>query len=219
MRKRLTIIIIWVIFIILPYTYNKYNKVEAMDIKETNENNQSFLSSEEAKQYAFTGFMKNSWAYPKELAQSIKNTKAGEPLLVQRIDKKDSYYYIVPFNRDDRTTLLVNIDAKTGKFKETSYLREPMRYPAVNLEDAKNILIGYLKDKKAGKPLLMKTPKLVWRPCHQSQSSYEPLWKIQIGSDVWFIDQKGKVYEKIIEIKLKGGGGWKDEDGEDLHGA
>lgn len=209
MRKRLTITIIWVIFIIFTYTYNK---VEAMDIKETNENNQSFLSSEEAKQYAFTGFMKNIWAYPKELAQAIKNTKAAEPLLVQRIDKKDSYYYIVPFNRNDKTTLLVNIDAKTGKFKETSYLREPMRYPAVNQEEAKKILIGYLKDKKTGKPLLMKTPKLVWKPCQQTQSSYEPLWKIQIGSDVWFIDQKGKVYEKIIEIKLKGGGGRKDEE-------
>lgn len=190
-----------------------------MDLKETNENNQSFLSSEEAKQYAFMGFMKNIWAHPKELAQSIKNTKAGEPLLVQRVDKKDSYYYIVPFNRNNRTTLLVIIDAKTGKFKETSYLREPIPYPKVNQEDAKKILTGYLKDKKAEKPLLMKAPKLVWRPCHQTQSPYEPLWKIQIGSEVWFIDQKGKVYEKIIEVKLKGGGERKDEDGEDMHGA
>jgi hypothetical protein len=216
MREKLTILIIWVIFITFP---GNYNKIEAMDLKETNENNQSFLSLEEAKQYAFTEFMKNIWAYPKELAQSIKNTKAGEPLLVQRIDKKDSYYYIVPFNRNDKTTLVVNIDAKTGKLRETSYMREPMRYPRVNQEDAKKILIGYLKDKKIEKPLSMKDPELVWRPCHQTQSPYEPLWKIQIGSDVWFIDQKGKVYEKIIEIKLKGGGVRKDEDGEDMHGA
>lgn len=167
---------------------------------------QSFLSVEEAKEYALKGFNKHKWGYPKELSQAIKDTIAAEPLLVERIDRKNSFYYIVPFNRNDKTALLIIIDAKTGAFGETTYLKEPASYPKIKKEDAKKILSSALNGKKAKEEIFQQDPTLVWKPSEQTQSPYEPLWQMRIGSKNWYIDQKGKVYDKVIEIKLKGGG-------------
>ena len=170
------------------------------------EKNKTFLSLEKAKEYALKGFNRHKWGYPKEFIQHMKDATVTEPLLVKRLDRKDSFYYIVPFNKDTKTTLIVIIDAKTGAFKETSYMKEPMTYPKINKENAKNILIVFLNDKKATEEILRQEPTLVWKPSEQTQSPYEPLWEIHVGSKNWYIDQKGKVYDRIIEIRMKGGG-------------
>jgi hypothetical protein len=193
--------ILAIIFII----FLSYSGLEAM-AQTPEEKNQPLLSPKSAKEYALKGFNRNKWGYPKEYARQMKGAAAAEPLLVNRLDRKDSLYYILPFIKDSKTTLLIIIDAKTGAFKEMSYLKEPTEYPKIKKEDAKNILIDYLHDKKAEEKILMQEPLMVWKPSEQTQSPYEPLWEIHVGSKKWYIDQKGKVYDRIMEIRMKGGG-------------
>jgi hypothetical protein len=44
---------------------------------------------------------------------------------------------------------------------------------------------------------------MVWKPSEQTQSPYEPLWEMHVGFKNWYIDQKGKVYARIIESEEK----------------
>lgn len=163
------------------------------------------LSPEEARIYAKKGFMKQAWTYPKKMRESMAISSAGEPLLVKRIDREGAFYYIVPFNRGDKTNVVVIVDAKTGRFKETSCFKESSTYLKIGRNDAKRILMHFLEDEEAENEIIKQTPILIWKPCEQTQSPYEPLWRIQAKSKSWFIDQKGDVYDKIIKIKLKGG--------------
>lgn len=135
----------------------------------------------------------------------MDNATAVEPLLVKRIDREKNYYYIVPFNIRNKTKLLVIIDAISGKFKEVSCLKEPVSFPKISKAKAINIMMKFLKERKIKIERLSPNLTLVWKPCEQTQSPYEPLWKVQIRSEVWFIDQKGKIYDKILKPKVKGG--------------
>lgn len=168
--------------------------------------NKGLLSPSEAKSYALKGYNANKWAYPKEYSRAMENAVADQPLLVERLDRTGEFYYIVPFNRKEKTTLLVIIDARTGEMKEASYLKEPAPYPRVNREEAQKILAAHLKDPKAKEEILRQNPVMVWKPSEESQSPFEPFWSIRVGGKIWYIGQNGKVFDKVSEVKLKGGG-------------
>lgn len=176
----------------------------------TSQNNQikkeiHFLSSEEAQKYGQKGFNRYKHAYPKEWSESMGNSIAAQPLLVKRIDRKKSYYYIVPFNIRDEAKLLIIIDAISGKLKEVLYLKEPVSFPRITKGMAIQILTKYLEERKIATSIEIPIITLVWVPSEQTQSPFEPLWRIQIQSKEWFIDQKGKVYDEILKIRMKGG--------------
>jgi RNase H-fold protein (predicted Holliday junction resolvase) len=194
MRKIILIILIIFITIIS----NTFCTVETMKKKQ-------FLTVNEAQTFAIKGFEARKSGLSREYHAAWKDTRAATPLLVQWIDRTENYYYIVPFNRNKVTTLLIMIDAITGRFKRSSYLRTPFAFPRIDKKTATNILKKYfLKTKQNAEKI--SDPQAVWKPCEQTQSPYEPLWKIIVENNDWYIDQKGKVYERIIETKLKGGG-------------
>lgn len=47
--------------------------------------------------------------------KALDGTELGEPALVQRLDRNDSFYWIVPRSRNGVTTAVVNIDARYGE--------------------------------------------------------------------------------------------------------
>lgn len=169
-------------------------------------NDKEFLSSDQAKSYALKGYNANKWAYPKEFSQAMEKAVAAEPLLVERMDRPDDFYYIVPFNKKEKTTVLVIIDARTGEMKEATYLKEPAIYPSVSWKEAQHKLIVHLREPKAEEEISRQNPAMAWKPSEESQSPYEPFWVIKVGGKSWYIGQNGKVYEKVSEIRLKGGG-------------
>jgi len=195
----------YVIFLLVFFIAFSCSKGDIIPHNNQVEKEIHFLSSKEAHKYGYKGFNRNKWAYPKEWLESMDKATAAEPLLVHRIDREKNYYYIVPFNVRNKTKLLVIIDAISGKFKEVSYLKELVSFPKISKAKAINIMMKFLKERKIKIEILSPKLTLVWKPCEQTQSPYEPLWKVQIRSEVWFIDQKGKIYDKILKPKVKGG--------------
>ena len=172
----------------------------------SNKGRPEFLSAREAKRFALQGFNHRRWAFPKELSGAISGAKPGEPLLVERLNRKGRFYYIVPFYRNRLATVLVNIDARTGAFEETSYFQKPAVYPAVNRKQAETIMSAYFKKQQLLLPVVIPPPALVWEPCEQTQSPDEPLWRFRINSQDWFVAQTGMIFDRIEPFKLKGGG-------------
>lgn len=166
---------------------------------------EQFLSSADARKSALDGYNRRSWAFPSEYARSMKGARAGAPLLVERLDMKNSFYFIVPFERAGKATLLVMIDAKTGEFKEAVPLAQPSAYPPVSANEAKKSLADSSGSVMPEGELARLKPSLVWKPSEQSQSPFEPLWRFRTGHGDRYVDQKGKVHPSIEEPHLKGG--------------
>ena len=119
--------------------------------------------------------------------------------VIQRVTKVEEIYI------EENTVLLVRLDAINGKFMESSYFRVPQIYPKVDSENAKEILIESINDDKIINEITKSIPTQVWKPCEQTRSPYYPLWEIKINNNTWYIDQNGKIHEKINDFSMKGG--------------
>lgn len=169
------------------------------------ESRDRFLSADDARRSAIDGFAERRWAFPAEYFRAMKDTKAGSPLLVERIDRKGSFYYIVPFERKGKASVLVMIDAETGAFKEAAYFAEPTAYPPVNKSDARKQVVAFLGLSGTEAESAQFVISLVWKPSAASQSPFEPFWRFTSDGVDRYVDQKGTVHLSIEVPRMKGG--------------
>jgi len=174
------------------------------------------ITPEQAARHAERGLAGRLPLLPDEYHVAARNASPGEALLVRRIDRSGKtgqagnaegrFYYVVPFEREGRTTLVVLVDAASGRFKEASYLGQPGEYPPVSAARARSLLADALPDDDARAEALAAEPDLVWMPSEQSMSPAEPLWRIEVSGEDWYVDQTGGVHPEITEPTMKGGG-------------
>lgn len=169
----------------------------------------------------------------KEAFDHIETAIVGSPLLVKRTDREKSAYYIIPLQRDEMTSGAMIIDAYSGQYKEASYVKKPIKYvPELQEKRAIELFrkkLPHLIVKKADikekflKPIRI-TPKdvkivtmeRVWEPSIQTQNPYYPMWKavgmvkdMKKPATLGYMDFKGRVLNKIVKSRIKGGGGLK----------
>ena len=99
------------------------------------------ISADKASKAAISGYDSRSWAFPAEYARAMEGAKPGASLLVERLDR-GAFYYILPFERDGKTTLLIMVAADTGAFQEAVPLSEPGAYPPLTADAARQRLIA-----------------------------------------------------------------------------
>jgi hypothetical protein len=115
-------------------------------------------------------------------AQALKGAKAGEALLVQRLDQSETYFYLVPYAGRRSTVAYVSVDARFGHYQQSVLL--PGGQAAgerLGAQEALRGLIGRRIDLGDGlgrvlvrKESVVQYPHLVWRPCRESLSPYFP---------------------------------------------
>ena len=139
-----------------------------------------------------------------EAVKAFEDTNPSTPILVKRLDVKDSDYYLIPYlkkitvNMGRRqyyrylTSGVMIIDAKNGYFREASWTEKPADYIIMPREDAIQLLQKSLKAKSNNKYI---TTSLVWQPGNISSTPYKPFWKIMIGTIAYYVNQEGKVYK------------------------
>jgi len=87
-----------------------------------------------------------------EAVAAFEATKMRRPILVNRLNKEGSDYYLVPFAKKVRkrrrgrylTSAVVILDAKDGYFKEASWTGKPERFLKVNKNKAIKLLKRYI---------------------------------------------------------------------------
>jgi hypothetical protein len=166
----------------------------------------TLISPQEVKSCAIQGINGIKWALSAAFRVALTDAAAAEPLLVFRFDSKSNPYYIVPFQKSKKVSVLVIVDAVTGRYKQASYLKDAVEYPRVSMDMALESLAAYLKIKSPAENVKLLEARLIWKPSEQSQSPFEPLWEISAESSVWYVDQHNKVHDRITEPLLKGGG-------------
>jgi hypothetical protein len=144
----------------------------------------------------------------------LHGLRPHEPVLVQRLDRPDSYYWIVPA-RDEKGGLraAVRFDARFGNYQQAAAMRDPHEAPfrfAKAEEVMEHVLARRIELPNDGGRLVLRReamcvhPCLVWRPCRQSLSPFYPFRMISFGETRLFV----RIFDGAIFVALtadKGG--------------
>ena len=111
-----------------------------------------------------------------------------DPRLVQRIDRNDSFYFIVSFTIGDRETSRVILDAFDGTLEEAAGIEKEGESltPYLTEREAMSTLFVESSAKKKWETTLRQGtiglhPVLVWKPCRQSSSPFMPFYQFSTG--------------------------------------
>jgi hypothetical protein len=158
-------------------------------------------------EYALNGIKEYGLFKRKVWDKALQKTNPGRPLLVQRLDRLDSFYYIVPMQESERRVpVLVNVDARFG------YYRQALAIPDGSMDFVANIdrkailktvvsrkfeLEGHLGRLLVRREALCLYPTLVWRPCRESLSPYWPFHMFTIAAHRLYIRIDGAVFTEL----------------------
>jgi hypothetical protein len=155
----------------------------------------SYLLSDASAQAAFNG------------------ANPGRPILVKRVDKEFSDYYLVPFSKSNKqgislVSAVIILDSKDGHFKEASWTQTPERFLNINKRHAIQLTERYVsndlwKNKQGARKYRVycqllryinnANALLIWQPNSYSSSPYRPYWKINSNGYIWYVTQEGLV--------------------------
>jgi hypothetical protein len=122
----------------------------------------------------------------------------GTPLLVRRLDVPGQYYYLVPLEDERGILLVVQVDGTSGAMSSAAVMPAPIPRLVMTPEEARDLVSDRLGKRVTGEP------QLVWQPCHESASSLQPLYYVQIESGDAFVGANGSVYRNLTPFG-KGG--------------
>jgi len=162
------------------------------------------ISTDHAIKFAEDGLKDYGLHKSKISAEVIEAGKPGKPQLVLRLDRPDTYYYLLPWQREEKTTAFVQVDARFGIFNSIQLLTSPMREWLVSRESVAKRIDGLkLEIKEDGVRFIIRpgaycvSPTLVWMPCRESFSPHLPFYQITIGGQKIYARIDGKVFTKL----------------------
>ncbi|MFP3559165.1 hypothetical protein SB861_52320 [Paraburkholderia sp. SIMBA_049] len=140
-------------------------------------------------------------------SDALQTSQAGDPILVHRLDRHDTFYYITPFFREDRTlSLMVAVDARTGIYLQ-SIVGDDLNdrsFMLHNREAAAQQVIG--QTIQLPEPLgriiirpeaVCQHPTLVWKPCRESLSPFFPFHLFTVGHYGIYVRADGAVFSHL----------------------
>ena len=137
-------------------------------------------------------------------ANALQGARPSKPILVQRLDKLDSFYYIVPMVREGMITSTALVHAVDGTLQGFVPLDKPTEKLYFDHEAVIKKLTErpiYMED--SGAKLMFREgtfsihPIMVWKLCKESLSKYRPFHMVTIGNTQIYVGWDGKVYTKL----------------------
>ncbi len=167
------------------------------------------LSPQAARDLAVKGLTEHGLFERDPWKKSLAKTHPGDPVLVQRLDRVDSLYYIVPMlSARKAAPVLASIDARFGNYKQAVNLtgrsgsalaelnfdaksaREKILERSIELEEP----LGHLLVRKEAHVFY---PTLVWKPCRESFSPFYPFHMVIVGDHRIYIRVDGAVFTAL----------------------
>lgn len=164
------------------------------------------ISASQAKAQAAKGLSAYELDARQTFRTALRQGDSATPVLVERLDQPNSYYYIVPYGDSSDIPLAVIVDGYTGLYSE-SIVRESGTENVLSLshpEEARAKLID--RDIQLPGPLgrlhiLQQTvslhPTMVWKPCLESLSPYYPFHLFTSGGHQIYVRSDGEVFTTL----------------------
>ncbi|HUA77178.1 MAG TPA: hypothetical protein VMA86_05870, partial [Acetobacteraceae bacterium] len=141
------------------------------------------------------------------LTPALKDARPGSAHLVQRLDRRDEFYYLVTMYREGRPTALLRGDGLDGTFQGALALANTDRPPIIEREAAVAAAREAVIDAGDGSGRIRLRegafcvhPTLVWRPCMESRSPYYPFYQITVGAVTIYVGYDGRVYPALHDL-------------------
>jgi hypothetical protein len=167
----------------------------------------SLIEADEATKYAFEGAKLYGLHERQEFGDLLKRGRPGKPVLVQRLDHPDKFYYIVPVEENRETaSLAITVDALTGVYRESATRsgKEGGVFVSMKRERALETLTDQTIElpNQAGRlrvrpDALCHYPHLVWKPCRESLSPYYPFYMFTVGAHRVYVRTDGAVFTQL----------------------
>lgn len=165
------------------------------------------ISADEAIEFIAKGVERHELLEDEQFARALEGARPIDPILVQRLDLPDTFYYLVPMAVQEGITAMLSVDGLYANFRGGQVLAEPLRRPFVGREEAiKRALSEPIElGEKLGKLVIREGafcfyPIMVWRPCRESRSPYYPFYMITVGSRNMYIGYDGTIYPELHDI-------------------
>lgn len=168
------------------------------------------LTSKEAMSRALDGLKSFGLLERDSWKKSLANTSPRQPILVQRLDRLDSFYYIVPMtNKTGKATpVLVSVDGRYGDYQQAISLSDRGADLLADLDfDSRSATKRVLGERielgntlgqlvfRAGAYCVY--PTLVWKPCRESLSPFYPFHMITVGDHRIYVRVDGQVFTEL----------------------
>ncbi|HLK92467.1 MAG TPA: hypothetical protein VKZ18_21405 [Polyangia bacterium] len=133
--------------------------------------------------------------------------RPGHPQLVQRLDRFDSFYSIIPYTGPGGTTpLTVAVDARTGVYRQSAVAADANASvaPSLEVQGARRQIVG--RSLQLPDPLgrllvrpeaVCQYPTLVWKPCRESLSPFWPFHLFTVGNHQIYVRTDGAVFTTL----------------------
>jgi hypothetical protein len=168
---------------------------------------EGFLSAEVAVSRAREGLAVYGLADRKNYAGVLKRAKWGTPVLVQRLDHPNQFYYVVPVAENERSTpLAVVVDALSGIYLQSAINPHPGQtvFTTLEREAALKSVAGRVVElpDRMGRlrirpEALCFYPHLVWKPCRESLSPYYPFYMFATGANRIYVRSDGAIFTEL----------------------
>lgn len=162
------------------------------------------ISADHAIKFAEDGLKDYGLHRNKISAEVIEAGKPGKPQLVLRLDRPDTYYYLLPWQREEKTMAFVQLDARFGIFNSLQLLTLPMKEWLVSRQSVAKRINGLkLEIEEDGVRFIVRpgtycvSPTLVWMPCRESFSPHLPFYQIIIGGQQIYARIDGRIFTKL----------------------
>lgn len=166
------------------------------------------LPPSEVADLAIEGMTANHLADQSGWSKAIaRKDHGGEPVLVQRIDRADTYYYLIRFEADEGPSVFASVDARFGRYGQSvvvppttgPHLETVGEEPFINRLKPFRHMLGGLR----GGGILLRqesvsvSPTLVWKPCRESLSPFYPFHVVTIGGRRLYYRVDGRLFTHL----------------------
>jgi hypothetical protein len=166
------------------------------------------ISPSQAATQAMAGIQAYDLGIRDTFKTALRKAGPGAPVLVERLDHPNSYYYIVPIteNPGGSVPLAVIVDGRTGVYHQSIVgasgvenvlsLNDPEQ-AAREVIDQDIQLPGKLGRLHVLRETVSQHPTMVWKPCRESLSPYYPFHLFTSGGYQIYVRSDGIVFTEL----------------------
>lgn len=168
------------------------------------------IGAQTARELALRGVEQAGVLERENWRRAFDGAEPGDPVLVQRLDHPDSFYWTVPQLRGGTATVAVNVDARTGLYMQSRALPEAEGTAWLTLDreqvdeaiyDRTHQLPGRSGKLRLRPGIACISRHWVWRPCRESLSPFYPFKMISYGAYRLYVRSDGAVFTRLTTAR------------------
>ena len=161
------------------------------------------IGPDEAKRAAANGVLELRGST--RFRAALNDASPVSTMLVERLDRTDSFYYIVSFESKSKETARVIVDGFSGEFDEASGIEKagsvmpPFLPPSSALAALDNTYLeaGRYRGRPIRAGMVGQHPLPVWRPCRESSSAFLPFYQLSVGDHFVYVRLDGRRFDEL----------------------